>query len=142
GLMLWMQWKLALLALVTLPLLWFWTARFVRRVQQAGRKLRRREAAMAATAAETVGAIQLVQALSLEGLFTKLFSRQNLEAQQEDVKARRLTAALGRTVGFLIAISTALVLWYGASLVLHGELTPGELLVFMAYLRNAAKPMQ
>jgi ATP-binding cassette subfamily B protein len=142
GLMFWMHWKLALVALATLPFLWFWTARFVRRVQQAGRRLRQREAAMAATAAETVSAIQLVQALSLEGLFTRLFCNQNLEAQREDVKARRLTAALGRTVGFLIAISTALVLWYGASLVLQSELTPGELLVFMAYLRNAAKPMQ
>src|SRR5262249_25927085 len=142
GLMFWMHWKLALLALATLPLLWYWTASFVRRVQRAGRKLRQREAAIAATAAETVGAIQLIQALSLEGLFTRLFCRQNLESQKEDIKASRLTAALGRTVGFLIATSTALVLWYGGSLVVAGDLTPGELLVFLAYLRSAAKPMQ
>jgi ATP-binding cassette subfamily B protein len=142
GLMFWMHWKLALLALATLPLLWLWTARFVRKVQQAGRRLRQREAAMAATAAETVGAMQLIQALSLESLFTRLFCRQNLESQKEDVKASRLTAALGRTVGFLIATSTALVLWYGGSLVVAGELTPGELLVFLAYLKSAAKPMQ
>jgi ATP-binding cassette subfamily B protein len=142
GLMFWMHWKLALLALATLPLLCYWTASFVRRVQRAGRKLRQREAAMAATAAETVGAIQLIQALSLEGLFTRLFCRQNLESQKEDIKASRLTAALGRTVGFLIATSTALVLWYGGSLVVAGELTPGELLVFLAYLKSAAKPMQ
>jgi ATP-binding cassette subfamily B protein len=89
-----------------------------------------------------VGAIQLIQALSLEGLFTRLFCRQNLESQKEDIKASRLTAALGRTVGFLIATSTALVLWYGGSLVVAGDLTPGELLVFLAYLRSAAKPMQ
>jgi ATP-binding cassette subfamily B protein len=142
GMMFWMHWKLALLALATLPLLCFWTASFVRRVQRAGRRLRQREAAMATTAAETVGAIQLIQALSLEGLFTRLFCRQNLESQTEDVKASRLTAALGRTVGFLIATSTALVLWYGGRLVISGELTPGDLLVFLAYLRSAAKPMQ
>src|SRR5262249_27768007 len=142
GLMFWMHWKLALLALATLPLLGFWTARFARRVQQAGRKLRKREAAMAATAAETVGAIQLIQALSMEGLFTRLFCRQILESQTEDIKASRLTAALGRTVGFLIATSTALVLWYGGWLVLGGQLTPGDLLVFLAYLKSAAKPMQ
>ncbi|HMF13416.1 MAG TPA: ABC transporter ATP-binding protein, partial [Gemmataceae bacterium] len=142
GLMFWMHWKLALLALSTLPLLWYWTASFVHRVQKAGRKMRQREAAMAATAAETVGAIKLIQALSLEGLFTRLFCRQNLESQKQDIKASRLSAALGRTVGFLIATSTALVLWYGGSLVVAGEMTPGELLVFLAYLRSAAKPMQ
>jgi ATP-binding cassette subfamily B protein len=136
------HWKLALVALTTLPLLLFWTARFTRRVQQAGRNLRQREAAMAATAAETVGAIKLVQALSLENLFVRLFRSQNLESQKEDIKARRLTAALGRTIAFLIGASTALVLWYGAWLVMQAELTPGELLVFLAYLRNAAKPMQ
>src|SRR5262249_6952563 len=56
GLMFWMHWKLAARALPPLPLLGYSTARFARRVQQAGRKLRQREAAMAATAAETVGA--------------------------------------------------------------------------------------
>jgi ATP-binding cassette subfamily B protein len=141
-LMFWVHWKLALVALATLPLLLFWTARFTRRVQQAGRNLRQREAAMAATAAETVGAIKLVQALSLENLFVRLFCSQNLESQKEDIKAHRLSAALGRTIAFLIAASTALVLWYGAWLVLKAELTPGELLVFLAYLKNAAKPMQ
>src|SRR5262245_49613373 len=54
GLMFWMNWKLALLALSSLPLLWFWTRRFIPRIQRAGRKVRKREAAMAATAAETV----------------------------------------------------------------------------------------
>lgn len=137
-----LNWHLALLALATLPLFWFWTARFTRRVQQAARKLRQREAAMATSAAEMVGAIKIVQALSLEDLFARAFISQNQESQVEDVKTRRLTAALGRTVAFLIATSTALVVWYGARLVLRGELTPGELLVFMTYLRNAFKPVQ
>src|SRR5262249_6818696 len=126
ALMLWVHWKLALLALAVLPMLLYWTVRFTRRVQQAGRSLRQREAAMAATAAETIGAIKLVQAFSLENLFVRLFCSQNLESQKEDIKARRLSAALGRTIGFLIAASTALVLWYGAWLVINGELTPGE----------------
>ncbi len=142
GVMFWLHWRLALVALVTLPLFWFWTAYFTRQVQQAARGLRQREGAMAATAAEAVGAIKVVQALSLEELFAKEFLQQNLESQKEDIKARRLTAGLGRTVAFLMAISTALVLWYGARLVLLGELTPGDLLVFMAYLRAAFRPMQ
>src|SRR5215831_12876226 len=46
GLMFWMHWKLALLALATLPPLLFWTAKFARKVQHASRKVRQREAAM------------------------------------------------------------------------------------------------
>jgi ATP-binding cassette subfamily B protein len=142
GVMIWLHWKLALLALITLPLFWLWTARLTPRIQRAARSQRQREAAMAASAAETIGAIKVVQALSLEGRFAESFFQRNQESQRADVRSARLTAALGRSVGFLIATSTALVLWYGARLVLRKELTPGELLVFMTYLKNAFRPVR
>ena len=65
GVMLWLHWKLALLSLVMLPLFWLWTSRLTGRIQQAARSQRQRESAMAATAAETIGAIKVIQALSL-----------------------------------------------------------------------------
>jgi ATP-binding cassette subfamily B protein len=137
-----LHWKLALLALASLPLFWFWTVLFSRRIQEAARKQRKRESAMAANAAETIGGIKTVQALSLEEQFAEDFVRRNKESQKQDVKGARLAAALGRTVGFLSAVATALVMWYGAHLVLESELTPGDLLVFLFYLRNAFRPVQ
>jgi ATP-binding cassette, subfamily B, bacterial len=142
GVMFWLHWKLALVALATLPLFWLWTTRLGRRIHQAARGQRQRESRMAATAAETIGAIKIVQALSLEGLFADSFVHHNQASQKEDVKSARLTAALGRLVVFLIAASTAMVLWYGGRLVLAGELTPGELLVFMTYLKIAFLPVK
>jgi ATP-binding cassette subfamily B protein len=142
GAMFWLHWKLALLALSVLPLLGLWTVRFGRRIRQTAREQRKRDSAMAATAVETISAIKVVQALCLEAVFADGFLRRNQESRRADVKAARLTAALGRTVGFLTAASTALVLWYGARLVLRGELTPGDLLVFMAYLKSAFRPVQ
>jgi ATP-binding cassette subfamily B protein len=35
------------------------------------------------------------------------------------------------------AVSTSIVLWQGARLVLTGVLTPGDLVVYLAYLKNA-----
>src|SRR5262249_30178130 len=69
-------------------------------------------------------------------------SRRNQESRRSDAKGARLSAALERTVGLLLAGSTALVLWYGARLVLSGELTPGGLLVVMTYLRNTFRPVE
>ncbi len=97
---------------------------------------------MAATAAEAMGAIRVVQALRLEGRFTQTFSGENQKNVRESVKASRLTAGLERTVDFLIAGSTALVLWYGTRLALDGPLTPGDLLVFLAYLKTAFRPVR
>jgi ATP-binding cassette subfamily B protein len=140
--MFWVHWKLAALALMTLPLFGLWTVRLTGRIQSAARSQKQRESAMAATAAETIGAIKVIQALSLQNRFGERFLKRNLESQREDVRTARLTAALARSVGFLVTTSTALVLWYGARLVLRGELTPGELLVFMTYLRNAFRPVR
>jgi ATP-binding cassette subfamily B protein len=142
GVMLWLHWQLALLVLAMLPLFGFWATRCTRRVQQAARTQRQREGAMAATAAESIEAIKLVQALSLEGRFAASFSGLNRESQRQDVRGLRLAAALTRAVGFLTAVATAAVLWYGTRLVLQGELTPGELLVFLAYLKTAFRPVQ
>jgi ATP-binding cassette subfamily B protein len=136
-----LNWRLALVTLAPLPLFCFWTARLTRRVRAVGRLLRQREANMAGTAAEALGATRLVQTLALEESFERLFQQQNLESQREDIRVYRLTAGLGRMVGVLTAISMALVLWYGTRLVLEGDLTPGELLVFLAYLRTAFRPL-
>jgi ATP-binding cassette subfamily B protein len=142
GMMFLVNWQLALLALATLPVFWFWTTLFSRRIQQAARKQRKRESAMATTAAETLEGIKVVQALGLEEQLAQTFVRRNKASQKQDLKGARLSAGLGRTVGFLIAIATAVVLWYGSRLVLDRELTPGDLLVFLAYLKNAFRPVQ
>ncbi len=142
GLMLWMNWQLALLALSTLPLYWLPTLKLGRKIHHAARDQRKREGAMASTAAESMGAIKLVQALSLEDTFSSSFSKENQKCLKQGVRTRRLTARLQGTVTVMIALSTALVLGYGTHLILLGSLTPGELLVFLAYLKSAFRPMQ
>jgi ATP-binding cassette subfamily B protein len=142
GVMFWLNWKLTLVVLAMLPLFGLLTLRLTRRVQQTARAQRKRDGAMAATATETMGAIQVVQALSLEEHFAEQFSRQNQESQKQDIKALRLSAALSRSAGFLVAACAAAVLGYGGWLVLQDELTPGELLIFLAYMRSALRPVQ
>ncbi len=142
GLMLWIHWKLTLLVLITLPLYALPTVRLSKKIRNVTRKQRKREGAMAATAAESIGAIRFIQALSLESTFSDAFAGQNKKSLKEGVQARRLMARLQGTVQVMIALSTAAVLWYGTHLVMTGALTAGELLVFLAYLKSAFKPMQ
>jgi ATP-binding cassette subfamily B protein len=142
GLMLWLNWKLALLALLTVPLFWLSTARLGKRIQQAARKQRKREGAMASTASETIGAIRVVQALSLEETLAGSFLSQNKESLKQDAKASKLSASLERTVDVLISISTGLVLWYGGTLAMQNAMTAGDLLIFLTYLKNTFKPVR
>src|SRR5258706_2899412 len=140
--MLSMNWQLTLLSLAVFPLFSLRSIHLGRRIREVARKQRKREGAMAATAAETIAAIKTVQALSLEGAFEKSFSEQNKKSQKQDVEGKRLAASLERSVDLLTAIAGALVLWYGAPQVLISEMTPGDLLVFLAYLKNVFRPIQ
>jgi ATP-binding cassette, subfamily B, bacterial len=140
--MFWLQWQLALVVALTAPLYWLATVRIGRRLQEVSRQQRQQEGAMAATAAEAITAIKVVQALGLEAIFARTFASDNKRNLKDGVKATRLTARLERTIDVLIAVATALVLWYGTRLVLSGSLTPGELIVFLAYLKTAFRPVR
>lgn len=140
--MLWVNPPLALLAFATAPLFWLSTIRLSRRIQDTARRQRQQEGAMAATAAESIGAVKVVHALSLEGTFAGAFSRQSRKSLATGVVGARLSASLERTVDVLIAIATALVLWVGARQAMQGAMTGGDLIVFLAYLRNAFRPVK
>ena len=142
GLMFWMNWRLAALTLLAFPLISLSTLRLGKRIKGVARTQRRREGDMAAVAAESLNAIKVIHAYSLEGELSSQFSSQNDKNQKESVRGARLSAQMERGVDAMLALSTATVLWFGAQQVFTGALTPGDLLVFMTYLKNAFKPMR
>jgi ATP-binding cassette, subfamily B, bacterial len=142
GMMVWLRWDLALLALAPAPLFFRSGRTTASRITEVSRRHRRIESALATTASEAIGAIRTVQALSLEPRFSAAFHAQGDKGLKDGVQGTRLAARLERSTDLLVGGATALVLLYGAHLVLRGRLTPGDLLVFLAYLKSAFKPMQ
>ncbi len=142
GAMFWIDPNLTLLSLVTLPLFTVAANRLSARIRESSMIQRKQEGLVAATAAESIGAIKLIQALSLESAFAQIFSRQNHASLSKSVETQRLSATLERTVDGVIALGMAIVLWYGSWLVLRDALTAGDVIVFLTYLRNAFKPVQ
>jgi ATP-binding cassette subfamily B protein len=142
GLMFFMNWKLALIAAAVLPLFWLRSVSLGRRIREVAKRQRRQEGAMAATFTESISAIKTVQALSLEESFSRAFSAQSDKNLKQDVKGKRLSAALERSLDVLIALASALVLWFGTRLVLAGQISAGDLYLFLAYLKSAYRPVQ
>ena len=140
--MLAINWQLALVALAIFP---FFSPSLLRRggrIRTVARAQRKREGEMAATASEALGAMRVVQALSLERAMEGRFARSNQASLRDGVKAKRLAAGLERRVDVLVGVGTALVLWFGALQVRSGAITPGDLVVFLMYLKTAFKPMR
>ncbi|MBL9134636.1 MAG: ABC transporter ATP-binding protein [Verrucomicrobiales bacterium] len=134
--------RLAGVAMAVLPIFWLRGLKLSRGIHEVARRQRHREGEMAATAAESLGAMSVVKSLSLEEQFAEVFGQRNAKALREDVQGKRLSAKLERSVDVFIAAATALVLWQGTELVWSGQLTPGDLLVFLAYLKTAFRPLQ
>lgn len=142
GLMFFLNWKLALIAAAVLPLFWLRSVSLGKRIREVAKKQRKQEGAMAASFTESISAIKTVQALSLEESFSRAFTEVSEKNLKQDVKGKRLSAGLERSLDVIIALATALVLWFGARLVLAGEISVGDLYLFIAYLKSAYRPVQ
>jgi ATP-binding cassette, subfamily B, bacterial len=140
--MLLMHWQLGLIAATVLPVFLFVANRVSKKIRHFSQQNRQREGEMAATTAEALGAIKVVQALSLQKMLEKTFAHYNQKSLQDSARTQVLSAELERTVEALVAIATAIILWWGVQLTLSKAITPGDLLVFVSYLKVAFKPMR
>ncbi|MEO1375332.1 MAG: ABC transporter ATP-binding protein [Cyanobacteria bacterium J06635_10] len=140
--MFWLNWELALLSLVISPLFVFLNTRLLNGIRHFSTQHRHSEGILASTTGETMGAIKVVQALSLHKQIQEIFTAQNQKSLEEVIRSIRLSAALQRTVQVLMAVIIAVVLWRGSQVVQQKALTPGELLVFITYLKNAFEPLR
>lgn len=140
GVMFWMNAQLAFIGLMVFPLFVFTATKLTKQIHQVARQQRKREGAMAATASEAINAIKVVQALSLEDMLEGMFASDNTKSLEDVARTQQLSAGLQRTVEILVAVATAVVLWRGVQLVTQGGATPGDLLVFMTYLKTSFRP--
>lgn len=140
--MLWMDYRLGLVALAVVPLFALLGGHLGRRIRGTAREQRRREGNMAGSAAESLGAIRVVQAYGLEHAVGASFERQNERSMLEGARGARLSAALERSTDILLAAAAAAIVWLGAQRALHGEASAGDLVVFLSYMRSAFRPVK
>jgi ATP-binding cassette, subfamily B, bacterial len=137
-----MDWKLAFVALVVVPMLAFVSWHFGARIKTASRQLRRREGHLAQVMTESIAAIKVVQAYARESFEEERFADQSEAGSTATLKAARLEAHMERLVQVVLALGTCGVVWYGVTRVQAGILTPGDLLVFTVYLTGLYKPIR
>jgi ATP-binding cassette subfamily B protein len=142
GVMLWLNWELALISLAIFPLFTLTTTRIVGRIRKVSKKHRRTEGLIADATSETLSAIKVVQALSLHDMLEQNFLYQNTKSLDEGAHSLKLATFLEGLVKVLMAIVLALVVWRSSLLVTQKVLTPGDVLIFVNYLKTAFEPMR
>jgi subfamily B ATP-binding cassette protein MsbA len=142
AMMVWLNWQFALAALSVAPLL-FWTVfRYTSRIKAAARDARASDGLLASVAQETLASIRIVQGLAQEDQQSERFQVQNSGSLRAYLEGIRSQARVAPQVDFLAALGLAVVMWYGATRVLAGVLTTGDVVVFFAYVTNLYSPMK
>jgi ATP-binding cassette subfamily B protein len=142
GVMLYMDWQLTMISLAILPLLGVAVFRISTELRAAVRTQRRREGRMAAQFGEMLQAIAVIQSFGREAHEEARFDGANRRSLRQARRTVRLEANLERAAEVLLAAGTGAVLWFGVRRVLAGVLTPGDLLVFTAYLASSYRPLR
>jgi ATP-binding cassette subfamily B protein len=140
--MLYLNWRFTLVALSVTPLLFAVTYFYTRQSKKASRDVRRKEGEIVSLLQEVLSAIGVVKAFAREDYEQQRLERESAESVHLALRARSLKAKLSPLVGIVVALGTALVLWYGGALVVGGTLSAGSLVVFIWYLGKMYKPMQ
>ena len=142
GVMFYLNWRFTLIALSVTPLLFAVSYFYTRRSKRASRDVRRKESEILSLLQEVLSAIGVVKAFGREDYEEERLERESAESVHLALHARSLKAKLSPLVGIIVALGTALVLWYGGALVVGGTLSVGSLVVFIWYLGKMYKPME
>jgi subfamily B ATP-binding cassette protein MsbA len=140
--MFYLNWRFTLIALSVTPILFVVVYTYTKRIKQASRALRKKEGEVVSVVSEVLSSMRVVKAFAREDYEEERLARESLENVEIALKARSLKAKLAPVVQVIVAVGTCLVLWYGVTLVLRGEMTAGSLLVFLLYLGKMYKPMR
>ncbi len=142
SMMLWLNWKFALAALSVSPLLFASVFLYTRRIQVASRAARKSTGLLASLAQETLASIRIVQGLAQEDQQDERFQMQAATGGQAYLESVRYQARVAPMVDVLAAAGLATVMYYGATRVMSGDLSTGDVIVFFAYVTNLYSPIK
>jgi ATP-binding cassette subfamily B protein len=140
--LLWMDWRLALVTFAILPptlaLTWF----FRTRVRRAYREVRRMVANLNAFLQENVSGIRVVQLFSREQPSIRRFASVNREHRDAQLDGVFYSSVFSAVVELLGSLTLAAIVWAGGWGILEGIVTFGTLVAFIEYSGKFFGPVQ
>jgi len=141
GALFYLQWRLALVSLIVLPLFLVVGRHFSRRIGGATREERRRLGSVSAVAEESLSNAALVQAYNQQDHEVSRFRKENEGSFAAEMKTTRLDALFTPLVDIIQVLGVGVVIGVGTWELSQGRLTIGGLIVFLVYLSQLYGPI-
>ena len=142
GVMLWLQFDFALIAVALTPPLLFFVARLNRAVKKATHEVRHHQSDIVSVVQQGLESIRVVKAFGRQDLEERRLYDVSRATTDAALAARRVKSLVSPVVTVIVAACTGFVLWRGTALILSDVMTVGALTVFLAYLAKFFKPVQ
>jgi len=142
GALFYLQWHLALVSLIVLPLFLVVARYFSKRMGGATREERRRVGSVSAVAEESLSNAALVQAYNQQEYEVSRFHKENEASFAAEMKATRLDALFSPLVDIIQVLGVGVVIAVGTWELSQGHLTIGGLIVFLVYLSQLYTPIR
>ena len=140
--MLWLDWRLAAVALVPLPISLVALAYYRTRLEGRIAELRQRSADIGSFLIETLQATTLIVASNAQQREQDRFRRLNSGFVDALMRMQRLTYFAGGLPGTVLSVGSAAAFFYGGYRVIEGSLTMGTMGAFLAYQMRVFAPAQ
>ena len=140
--MFYLHWQLALLTLITVPLVAEAMKIFGVKLRRASGTMQQRAAEITSVLQEMIVSIRLIRLFVREDYEIDRFNRENENNFNAQMKAAQLSATLTPVVEFLAAFAVTVIVWYGGNEVIRGNLTSGSLIAFLVYAVNISNPVK
>jgi subfamily B ATP-binding cassette protein MsbA len=137
-----LDWRLALVALLPVPFIAFGLRRFNRRVRPIYRLVRDRLGNINTRLQDDLSGMRVIQAFGQEKAELERFRVVSQRYYRERVRAIRAWSTFFPSIYFVSSVGGVLVLGMGAVMVVNGQLTLGTLVAFLAYILSLYEPLR
>lgn len=140
--MLSINWKLALLLLILIPIAALLVIYFQRHLVSLNRKIREINSTITGNFNEGITGAKTIKTLVVEDQMAHDFEEDTKKMRQTSIHATHYSALFTATITVMSSFALAIVLWYGGMLTRERLMAIGTLSVFMTYALNMIEPIQ
>jgi len=137
-----MNWKLALVSFLVLPLVGYTSIAFSGRIRDAFRELRIKVAEINTTLSEMIDGISVIQSFGKERVAAEHFSRLNHENYLAGMRQINVLAVFMPLIEVFGITTVSVIIFYGGRNVLEGHISLGVMVAFISYMRMFFRPIR
>jgi ATP-binding cassette subfamily B protein len=137
-----LNWKLALISLCVIPFISFRTIVINRKLRVLWMKIQQGLGVLGSIVQENLTGVRVVRAFAREGFESRKFLEQAEIIYNQEIEANNLLASNSPLMSLALSLAMGGILWYGGRLVITGALSHGELAQFLLYLVMLSMPIK